>query len=61
MNHFRTTMFKTNLENREKSVLSQLSKNFHPQFKSQLSSLCTQYNDISGLETEPISTNNSNK
>jgi len=52
---------KTNLENREKSVLSQLSKNFPPQFKSQLSSLCTQYNDIFGLETEPISTNNFNK
>jgi len=32
---------KTNLENREKSELSQLSKNFPPQFKSQLSSLCT--------------------
>jgi len=49
---------KTNLENREESVLSQLSKNFPPQFKSQLSSLCTQYSDIFGLDTEPISTNN---
>jgi len=49
---------KTYLENREKSLLSQLSKNFPPQFKSQLSSLCTQYNDIFGLETEPIGTNN---
>jgi len=48
----------TTLENREKSVLYQLSNNFPPQFKSQLSSLCTQYNDIFGLETEPKSTNN---
>jgi len=39
---------KTNLENIEKSVLSQLSKNFPSQFKSQLF----------GLETQPISTTN---
>lgn len=37
---------KTNPDNRNKSVLSQLNKNFPPQFKSQLSSLCTQYSDI---------------
>jgi len=48
----------TNQENREKSVLSQLSKNFPAQFNSQLSSLCTKYSDIFGLENEPISTNN---
>jgi len=48
----------TNPDNRKKSVLSQLSKNFPTQFKSQLSSLCTQYSDIFGLETESITTNN---
>jgi len=32
--------------------------NFPSQFKSQLSSLCTKYSDIFGLETEPITTNN---
>jgi len=55
---FNYEVVKTNLENREKSILSQLLKNFPPQFKSKLSSLCSQYNDIFGLETEPISTNN---
>jgi len=39
--HSNYDVVKTNLENREKSELSQLSKNFPPQFKSQLSSLCT--------------------
>jgi len=45
-------------ENREKSVLSQVSKNFPPQFRTQLSTLCTQYSDVFGLETESLSTNN---
>jgi len=44
-------------ENREKSLLSQLSKNFPPQFRTQLSTLCTQYSDVFGLETESLSTN----
>jgi len=48
----------TNKENIEKSVLSQLSKNFPPQFRTKISTLCTQYSDILGLETESLSTNN---
>jgi len=45
-------------ENREKSLLSQLSKNFPPQFRTQLSTLCAQYSDVFALETESLSTNN---
>jgi len=39
-------------------VLSQLAKNFPPQFNEQLTALCTQYSDVFGLETESITTNN---
>jgi len=49
---------KTDLEARQKIVLSQLAKNFPPQFNEQLTALCTQYSDVFGLETESITTNN---
>jgi len=48
---------KTDLEDRQKIVLSQLAKDFPPQFNEQLA-LCTQYSDIFGLETESITPNN---
>jgi len=38
--------------------MSQLTKNFPPQFKSTLTDLCTKYSDVFGLETESITTNN---
>ena len=48
----------TNPKNRSEKVLSKLKKNFPEQFKKQLTELCTEYSDVFGLETEPISTNN---
>jgi len=38
--------------------MSQLTKNFPPQFKSTLTDLCTKYRDVFGLEIESITTNN---
>lgn len=48
----------TNQINRTKRVLNELEKNFPPQFKNQLTELCTEYSDVFGLETEAITTNN---
>jgi len=48
----------TDTGNRSEQILSKLKKNFPDQFKNQLTELCTQYSDVFGLETEPISTNN---
>jgi len=50
-----------NKETRKQTVMSQLSKNFPPQFNNQLQMLCSNYTDIFGMTTEPISDNNLDK
>lgn len=47
-----------NSEHRNKTVLSQLKKNFPELFKSQLENICSEYIDIFALESEPITVNN---
>lgn len=47
-----------NSENRNKTVLSKLKKNFPKLFKLQLETLCSKYTDIFALESELITVNN---
>ena len=45
-------------KNRKNKILEKLSANFPNEFKNELTTLCTNYVDIFGLEEETISTNN---
>ena len=46
------------VENRQTKVMDILKKNFPEQFQPTLTQIWKEYSDISGLETETISTNN---
>lgn len=43
---------------RKEEILSRLEKNCPKEFKDQLHKLCSDYTDVFGLETEPITANN---
>lgn len=45
-------------DDRTGKILSRLKKNFPEQFSEPLSKLCSDYSDVFGLETEPITANN---
>jgi len=51
-------VLKGDLKDREKTVLTQLLRNFPPEFNKKLTTLCTQYSDVFGLDTDMSTTNN---
>ena len=53
-----SSKYDTQFTERKKQIQEKLSKNVPNQFKTELTTLCSNYADIFGLETETISTNN---